>query len=98
MGSLQGAVVGVVAVFPLVVSGLVGLAPGGGGEVAAVFPPWWGVERVVAQAGGAGSVVRMGGVSFVVVVAGADRPRLRRDGAWLLLDPVALGGCGLKQG
>jgi hypothetical protein len=68
------------------------------GPVAAVFPPWWTQARALAAAGEVGDVVRFGALPFIVVVvpaAGTTRPGagLRHAGAWLLLDPLALGGC-----
>ncbi len=63
------------------------------GPVAALFPPWWGMSDTVLAASGAGQVVRAGALPFIAVVAQADRPALRRAGAWLLLDPLALAGC-----
>lgn len=71
--------------------------PSDGRDVAAIFPPWIGAAEAVgkvAQAGGA--VVRMG-ISGNIVVAHGDDPafadRIGRAGAWLIVDPVALGGC-----
>ena len=63
------------------------------GPVAAVFPPWWSGADAVSAAWGAGPVVRFGAAPFIVIVAAVDRAVLRRQGAWLLLDPRALGGC-----
>jgi hypothetical protein len=81
------------AVLPLAVAAAALLAPPAQGAVAAVFPPWWDAAAAVTAAGAAGPVVRLGALPFVVVVAAADRSVLRAAGAWLLLDPVALGGC-----
>ena len=69
-------------------------APAAAGPVAAVFPPWWPEPRAFAAAARVGPVLRFGGVPFVVVVDAAERTRLRTQGAWLLLDPTVLGGCG----
>lgn len=70
--------------------------PADHGAVAAVFPPWWSGTDAVRAAVGAGPVIRFGGLPFIVIVmterGGAGR--LRRAGAWAVLDPVALGGCG----
>jgi hypothetical protein len=54
--------------------------------------------RSVVAAASIGSVVRIGAVPFIVVVQ-PDRHGLQapaaRNPAWLVLDPQALGGCGL---
>ena len=68
-------------------------APSVDGPVAAIFPPWWDARSAFVAAGDAGAVVRFGALPFVVIVAATDRARLRAAGAWLLLDPRALGGC-----
>jgi hypothetical protein len=71
--------------------------PRDGRDVAAVYPPWMtgasAFERV-AQAGGA--IVRAGALDTILVAHGDDPDfavRLRDGGAWLVLDPLALGGC-----
>jgi hypothetical protein len=81
------------AVGPLGVALASVLAPRDDGPVAAVFPPWWGYGRTMASAGAAGGIVRFGAFPFVAIVAAADRRLLRSHGAWLLLDPLAAGGC-----
>lgn len=71
--------------------------PQDGQDVAAIFPPWIGsgqaIERI-ALAGG--TLVRMG-IADTILVAhsdGGDFPqKLHDQGAWLVIDPVALGGC-----
>ncbi len=71
-------------------------APRAGGPVALVFPPWWNAARAVAAASAVGSVIRLGGVSFVAVVAPSTpsaRAAYRQSGAWLLLDPIFATGC-----
>jgi hypothetical protein len=87
------AALGLMAVLPLGVALGAQAAPPAAGPVAAVFPPWWPAARAFAAAGTAGPVARFGGVPFIVVVAAPDRARLRAAGAWLLLDPHAVGGC-----
>ncbi|HWI25840.1 MAG TPA: hypothetical protein VN668_02650 [Stellaceae bacterium] len=71
--------------------------PRGGDEVAAVFPPWTGRERAFAQAIAAGGlVVREGARDWILVVQGDQTDigeRLYASGAWLVIDPVAFGGC-----
>jgi len=65
-------------------------------EVAAVFPPWWSRQRMEAAVGDAGAISTYGGVGAIAVVHGGnDLPqRLRRAGAWLILDPQAALFCG----
>jgi hypothetical protein len=47
----------------------------------------------VAAASAAGPVIRFGAFPSVVIVMARDRSVLRSRGAWLILDPVAAGGC-----
>ena len=65
--------------------------------VAAIFPPWWDAQRAFAAAASAGgAVVRKGAWSNILVVTAGDGDlpgRLRTAGAWLLVNPTALGGC-----
>jgi hypothetical protein len=83
----------VVALLPLGVALAVQFAPPVDGPVAAVFPPWWNARSAFVAAGDAGPVVRFGALPFIVIVAATDRVRLRAAGAWLLLDPRAVGLC-----
>ncbi len=69
------------------------LAPLPAGPVAAIFPPWWDAGRTFASASAAGPVIRFGAFPSVVIVMARDRSVLRSRGAWLILDPVAAGGC-----
>ena len=69
------------------------MAPPAAGPVAAVFPPWWDSAQVLQAAAAAGPVVRFGALPFIVVVVPEHRHLLRPAGAWLVLDPRALGGC-----
>lgn len=66
-------------------------------EVAAIFPPWMARERALAAVISAGGlVVRQGAVGSILVVHGNDPGvigRLHAAGAWLVIDPVAFGGC-----
>ncbi len=80
-------------VMPPVVALAAMLAPAASGPVAAVFPPWWAPAHSFAAAGAAGPVIRFGAFRFIVIVAAADREILADRGAWLLLDPRAVGGC-----
>ena len=66
------------------------------GAVAALFPPWWSAGRSMMAAASAGTVMRLGALAFVVIVvpeAGGANQKLRGAGAWLIVDPWALGGC-----
>lgn len=65
-------------------------------QVAAVFPPWWSRQRMNDAVGEAGAISAYGGVGAIAVVHGGnDLPqRLRRAGAWLILDPQAAVFCG----
>jgi hypothetical protein len=68
-----------------------------GAPIAAVFPPWWPADRAfVAAASAGGAVVRAGAWPNILVVAAEDDDlprRLREAGAWLLVNPIAIGGC-----
>jgi hypothetical protein len=74
-----------------------GLQPLDGAPVAAIFPPWWGAERVfTAAASTGGAIVREGAWSNILVVAAPDgdlHHRLHEAGAWLLVNPTTLDGC-----
>ncbi len=77
------------------VCGLAARAPAQG-PVAMLFPPWWTQAQSYAAASAVGPVVRLGGVSFVMIVSPAsDRRRadLYRAGAWLALNPIVVSGC-----
>ncbi len=69
------------------------------GPVTAVFPPWWDATRAVEAAASGGTILRLGGTGFAVLVApdgASGRQRLWRAGAWLLLDPGGFAGCGFQ--
>lgn len=70
--------------------------PADQGPVAAIFPPWWSGLQSVSAAAQAGPVIRFGLLPNIVIVmterGGATV--LRRAGAWVVIDPLALGGCG----
>ncbi len=71
------------------------LQPQPGGAVAAVFPPWWAAPETFTAAAAAGPVIRFGAWPFIVILAPGTKPlALRQHGAWLLLNPQALGACG----
>jgi hypothetical protein len=69
-----------------------------GAEVVAVaFPPWWSAQEVfLAAAAADAAIVRMTAVPSLLVVR-PDRhdglARLREAGAWLAIDPQAIGAC-----
>jgi len=67
-------------------------------QVAAVFPPWLSFgDRMAAIRDAGGVALDEGGWDGVVLVAlpeAAQRGRLLEQGAWLLLDPRGLRGCG----
>jgi hypothetical protein len=69
-----------------------------GAEIVAVaFPPWWTQQQVLLAAASAdAAIVRLTGLSSMVVVRpdGADGLlRLRDAGGWLILDPQAIAAC-----
>lgn len=90
------AVTAVVIVATLLPAAQAASRPANPFEVAAVFPPWWSRQRIAAAVGDAGAISAYGGVGAVAVIHGGnDLPqRLRRAGAWLLLDPKAALFCG----
>jgi len=54
--------------------------------------------RSVVSAAAVGPIIRLGAVPFIVVVQPdriGTRAHTGRSGAWLALDPQALGACGL---
>jgi hypothetical protein len=69
-----------------------------GAEIVAVaFPPWWSSQQVFEAAASAGAtIVRTTAISTLLVVKPgtyAGLNRLRQAGAWLMLDPQAVGAC-----
>lgn len=72
----------------------------GTAPVAAIFPPWWGSERVLAAAADADAIiVREGAWPAILVVKskhGDFAARLHAAGAWLLVDPRSVAAC-LKE-
>lgn len=88
----------------LLLLGLLGLAvatlrpSAGGGELAVIAPPWYDRNETVAlilSAGG--SIIRPADASNMIVVR-SDDPRfvgaLYGAGAWFVIDPRGLHGCG----
>lgn len=84
------------AVGSLLAAGASSLGPSQDGPIAALYPPWWSASQCLLAAAAGGMPVRFGAAGFVVVVV-PDTPDaarlLRHAGAWLLLNPRALGGC-----
>jgi hypothetical protein len=69
-----------------------------GAEIVAVaFPPWWSLRQVFEAAASAdATIVRTTAISTLLVVkpaSDAGLERLRREGAWLTLDPQAVAAC-----
>lgn len=66
-------------------------------SVAAVFPLWWSEQQSLLAAASAGAaIIRLGGLSSIVVVQPSlenGTQRLRQAGAWITLDPLALDAC-----
>jgi hypothetical protein len=86
----------------LMAASIVGLAglearPGDGRTVAAIFPPWIGGAVAFGRMADAGGEVVRAGLLDTILVGHSEDPgfvgRLHRMGAWLVLDPVAFGGC-----
>jgi hypothetical protein len=70
--------------------------PPSGTDLLAVFPPWWSAPEVAGAAAGVGDILAAGRSHWAVVVrvsANDGGTRLRRAGAWLILDPGGLGIC-----
>lgn len=75
-------------------------APRDPARAAAIFPPWWSPAHVLRAGYAAGDITAIGGAPFVVVVQGAPETLaadLRKAGALLILEPSALGVCGVKE-
>lgn len=71
--------------------------PRDGREVAAIFPPWMDANEAIARVARAGGAIVRVGLFHNILVAHGDDPtfadRIGKAGAWLIVDPVALGGC-----
>ena len=65
--------------------------------VAVAFPPWWSTQRIFEAAASAhAAIVRTTAIPAVLVVRPGDHEgmtRLRKSGAWLMLDPQAIAAC-----
>lgn len=79
---------------------VLGAQPQTPGRAAAVFPPWWSQAQVLAAAGRAGDITGVGALSNIVIAAAPQGDEaglaaaLRREGAWLIMDPGFAGPCG----
>lgn len=66
-------------------------------SIAAVFPLWWSEQQSLLAAASAGAaIIRLGGLSSIVVVQPSPEngaQRLRQAGVWIALDPLALEAC-----
>lgn len=73
------------------------LAPQDGAPVAALFPPTLSRAEILQRVAFADAALVRHGAFDSLVVASADTPgladRLHRAGAWIVFDPVAIGGC-----
>lgn len=73
------------------------LAPQQGRPMLAVFPPWWSrTQTLQALVVANGSLVELGNWSDMLVAAGSNPElahRLRKAGAWFLLDARNATGC-----
>jgi hypothetical protein len=68
----------------------------GKGTLAAVFPPWWPMERAFAAAAAVAPVRGTGALASVVLVMARGEgtaAALSRAGAWLVVDGRWAGGC-----
>lgn len=64
--------------------------------VAGVFPPWWRSADIIAAAGQAGAIIRLGGLPFIIVVrseTGDAAARLAASGSLFTLNPLGFAGC-----
>jgi hypothetical protein len=81
-----------------IVIAIISLQPRPGAEVVAVlFPPAWNSQQVFsAIAASEAALVRMTGLTSIVVVRPSDHQgmtRLRQAGVWLAIDPRAIASC-----
>lgn len=69
----------------------------GAAQLVAVFPPWVSLDQAIGRIGAAGGVAVRTGALDSILLAQSDAPdfakALRRAGAWLVADPIVLGGC-----
>ncbi|WPZ35681.1 hypothetical protein T8K17_05935 [Thalassobaculum sp. OXR-137] len=75
------------------------LAPAGerDARVAAIFPPWWTAQDVMASLSGSDTEILRDGIAPTVLLLASPTPglpaRLRAAGALLVIDPQAAAGC-----
>lgn len=78
---------------------ILGAQPQDPARAAAVFPPWWSQARILSAAARAGDVAGVGALSSIVITAAPPGREpglpaaLRREGAWLVIDPGFAGPC-----
>ncbi|CAN5569221.1 hypothetical protein BH10PSE5_BH10PSE5_25470 [soil metagenome] len=87
---------GLIATVGVAAATLLGARPLDLHEAAGVFPPWWGREAVLVAASGAGAVLAVGTLPFIVIVRSdqGDAPsRLRKAGALFSIDPGRVAPC-----
>ncbi len=63
---------------------------------AAFFPPWWPPARAFEAAGSAGQIGRVGALPTIIIVHSTEpglSARLRKAGAFLVLNPITLALC-----
>lgn len=90
---LPAALIGVVSVLALPA---LAAAPRDRLHAAGVFPPWWSQAQVLEAAAGAGAVLSVGRLPFIVVVRAeeGDVPAALRDaGALFSIDPSQAVAC-----
>lgn len=90
----------------LLIIGMLGLSiatlspSGKGGQYAVIVPPWYSLGQTVALIQHAGGqIADLNGGNVVIVHSNAPNfiRNLYRAGAWLVLDPLRLRGCGGDQ-
>ena len=96
----QALAIGGAIIASLVAAVAVAAAPVAPDRLAAVFPPWWSRAQLMSAATSAGDIAGVGAAPFILILR-SDSPgleaRLRRSGAWLLLNPDAAGVCASPQ-
>ncbi len=100
IGRTRAIVAGNAAVIAVVLLATVAVPTGP--FVAVVVSPWSGQEAALAAVAAAeGTLVGPAGVDWIVIAHGRDRnfpSRLRRAGAWLVLNHAFLSGCFQDKG
>jgi hypothetical protein len=67
-------------------------------EVAAVvFPPWWDAQQAMSATASANAAIIRTGIVPTILIVELAKPdglaRLHEAGAWLAVNPQAIGGC-----